>query len=76
MERNRTEGRGHTDLKKGLGQAGSRGGCLKKGWLEPPTNYDFLSLYKRSSYDEHLFVVRLLKASFMYIVHLFSTATV
>ena len=27
---NRKEGKGHKDLKKG-GQAGSRGGCLKKG---------------------------------------------
>ena len=31
-----TEGKGHKDFKKG-GQAGSRGGCLKKGGgLEPP----------------------------------------
>ena len=28
---NKTEGRGHKDLKKGGGQARSRGGCLKKG---------------------------------------------
>ena len=36
---NRTEGRGHKDFKKG-GQAGSRGGCLKKevGW-NPLMNY-------------------------------------
>ena len=34
-EWNRTEGRGHKDFIKG-GQAGSRGGCLKKGGLEPP----------------------------------------
>ena len=32
---NRKEGRGHKDFKKG-GQAGSGGGCLKKGGLEPP----------------------------------------
>ena len=32
---NRTEGRGHEDFKK-VGQAGSRGGCLKKGGLESP----------------------------------------
>ena len=33
---NRKKGRGHKDFKKG-GQAGSRGGCLKKGGgLEPP----------------------------------------
>ena len=28
---NRTEGRGHKDFKKRGVQAGSRGGCLKKG---------------------------------------------
>ena len=32
---NRTEGTGHKDLKRGR-QAGSRGGFLKKGGLEPP----------------------------------------
>ena len=31
------EGRGNKDFKKGGGQAGLRGGCLKKGWgMEPP----------------------------------------
>ena len=37
---NRKEGRGNKGFKKG-GQAGSRGGCLKKkgGW-SPHTNYD------------------------------------
>ena len=34
-EWNRKEGRGNKDFKRG-GQAGSRGGCLKKGGLEPP----------------------------------------
>ena len=29
------DGRGHKDFKKG-GQAGSRGGALKRGGLEPP----------------------------------------
>ena len=34
--RNRKDGRGNKDFKK-VGQAGSRGGCLKKGGgLEPP----------------------------------------
>ena len=34
---NRKEGRGNKKIKKGGGQAGSRGGCLKKGGgLEPP----------------------------------------
>ena len=28
---NKRKGRGHKDLKKGGGQARSRGGCLKKG---------------------------------------------
>ena len=32
---NRKEGRGNKLFKKG-GQAGSRGGCLKNGGLEPP----------------------------------------
>ena len=32
---NRKEGRGHKDFKRG-GEAGSRGGCLKSGGLEPP----------------------------------------
>ena len=34
---NRKEGKDNKDLKKGGGgQAGPRGGCLKKGGLEPP----------------------------------------
>ena len=32
---NKKVGRGNKDFKKG-GKAGSRGGCLKKGGLEPP----------------------------------------
>ena len=32
---NRKEGRGSKDFKKG-GQGGAKGGCLKKGVLEPP----------------------------------------
>ena len=41
-EWNRKEGRGHKDSKKG-GQAGCRGGCLKKegGW-NPLMNYDLM----------------------------------
>ena len=35
---NRNEGRGNKDIKKGV-QAGSRGGCLKKGGWNPLTNY-------------------------------------
>ena len=36
-EWNRKEGRGNKDFKKGGGQAGSRGGCLKKGgWSGTP----------------------------------------
>ena len=33
---NRKEGRGSKNFEKGGGKAGSRGGCLKKGGLEPP----------------------------------------
>ena len=38
---NRKAGRGNKDLKKGGGQAGSRGGCLKKrgGW-NPLMSYE------------------------------------
>ena len=36
---NRKEGRGNKDFKKGE-QAGSRGGCLKKGRWNPLTNYE------------------------------------
>ena len=35
---NRKEGRGNKNFKKG-GQAGSKGGYLKEGALEPLTNY-------------------------------------
>ena len=38
-EWNRTEEMGHKDIKKGV-QAGSRGGCLKKGGWNPLTDYD------------------------------------
>ena len=33
---NRKEGRGNKDFKKGGGQTGSRGGCLKKEGAETP----------------------------------------
>ena len=36
---NRKEGRRNEDFKKGR-QAGSRGGCLKKGGWNPLRNYD------------------------------------
>ena len=36
---NRKEGRGNKDFKKGGGQTGSRGQCLKKGGWNPLTNY-------------------------------------
>ena len=36
---NKKEGRGNKDFKKGR-QAGSRGGCLKKGGWNPLRNYD------------------------------------
>ena len=42
---NRKEGRGNKDFKKG-GQAGSRGGCLKKGGLEPPYKLWLLTVLK------------------------------
>ena len=43
---NRTEGRGYKDFKKGGGQAGSRGGYLKKrGSWNPLTNYDVVLIY-------------------------------
>ena len=48
------------DFKNG-GQAGSRGGCLKKGGLESPSNYDrqklkFIKFYSHSSssYEKNL----------------------
>ena len=41
---NRKEGRENKDFKKG-GQAGSKGGCLKKGGLEP--SYELCDLAKK-----------------------------
>ena len=43
-EWNGKEGKGHKGFKKG-GQAGSRGGCLKKGGWNPLTNYAPFSKY-------------------------------
>ena len=39
---NRKKGRGKKDFKKGGGQAGSRGGCLKKGGWNPLKNYGYV----------------------------------
>ena len=49
---NRKEGRGNKDFKKG-GQAGSRGGCLKKGGLEPP--YELCDRAKKVNQNSHNF---------------------
>ena len=42
----RTEGRGHKAFKRGGGQAGARGECLKKGELEPPYELCILVISK------------------------------
>ena len=47
---NRGEGRENKDFKEGGGQAGSRGGCLKKegGW-NPLTNYNWMQAFHLAS---------------------------
>ena len=52
---NRKEGRGNKDFKKVEGQAGSRGGCLKKGGAGTPLGTMCIYKFKYKKYESILY---------------------